>query len=32
MIVVKITDGLGNQLFQYTYARTLRNRTKQEIL
>lgn len=31
MIVVKITNGLGNQLFQYAYARMLQNRTKQKI-
>lgn len=31
MIVVKITDGLGNQLFQYAHARILQNRTKQKI-
>lgn len=31
MIVVKISDGLGNQLFQYAYARMLSTRTKQKV-
>lgn len=31
MIVVKISDGLGNQLFQYAYARTLQTKVKQQI-
>lgn len=31
MIVVKITDGLGNQLFQYAFARVLKTRVRQEV-
>lgn len=31
MIVVKITDGLGNQMFQYAYAKSLQFRTSQRI-
>lgn len=31
MIVVKISDGLGNQLFQYAYARILQEKVKQQI-
>lgn len=31
MIVVKISDGLGNQLFQYAYAKWLQTRTRQKI-
>lgn len=31
MIVVKITDGLGNQLFQYAFARALKTRVRQEV-
>lgn len=31
MIVVKISDGLGNQIFQYAYARWLQNWTRQKI-
>lgn len=31
MIVVKITDGLGNQMFQYAYARALQNRVFQKV-
>ena len=31
MIVVKISDGLGNQLFQYAYASMLKTKTRQKI-
>ncbi len=31
MIVVKISDGLGNQLFQYAYARVLQTKIKHSI-
>ena len=31
MITVRIWGGLGNQMFQYAYARALRARTKQEV-
>lgn len=31
MIVVRITDGLGNQLFQYAFARALKTRVRQEV-
>lgn len=31
MIVVKITDGLGNQMFQYAYARALQKRMYQKV-
>lgn len=31
MIVVKISDGLGNQLFQYAYARALKRKVKQKV-
>ena len=32
MIVVRIWEGLGNQMFQYAYARALSIRTKQPVL
>lgn len=31
MIIVKISDGLGNQLFQYAYARVLKKKTGQKV-
>lgn len=31
MIIVKITDGLGNQMFQYAYARALKTTLSQKI-
>lgn len=31
LIIIKITDGLGNQMFQYAYARALQNRTTKKI-
>lgn len=31
MIVVRITDGLGNQLFQYAFARALKTRVGKEV-
>ena len=31
MIVVKISDGLGNQMFQYAYARSLHEKTNRKI-
>lgn len=31
MIVVKISDGLGNQMFQYAYARALKKKVKQSV-
>ena len=31
MIVVRITDGLGNQLFQYAFAKALKTRVGQEV-
>lgn len=31
MIVLKITDGLGNQMFQYAYARSLQKRLGQRV-
>lgn len=31
MIVVKISDGLGNQLFQYAYARTLQTKVNRQV-
>ena len=31
MVVIKISDGLGNQMFQYAHARALQNRTLQKV-
>lgn len=31
LIVVKITDGLGNQMFQYAYARMLQTRVSAKV-
>ena len=31
MIVIKITDGLGNQMFQYAYARILQTQVPYKV-
>lgn len=31
MIVLKLTDGLGNQMFQYAFARALQQRRNDKI-